>query len=149
MTTPEGKIEKHLIKEVQASGGKVRKLKWIGKSGAPDRMIWWPRKGTEPLAYALVELKAPGKKRSKIQEIEHEALREDGWTIITADSIEAVDAAILLVRDGVTYTPKPRFESPLMEAVKKGSFKIGKPSSEIDVKSPPNLPGVTDNSDLL
>jgi hypothetical protein len=105
--TPEGKIEKHLKKEVQASGGKLRKLKWIGKSGAPDRLIWWPRKGDEPFSFALIELKAATKKPTKVQEIEHDALREDGWTVLVADSIEAVDAAILLVRDGVVMKRKP------------------------------------------
>ncbi len=141
----ESKIEKHLKKEVQATGGKVRKLKWIGKSGAPDRLMWWPRKDGEPHAYAFVELKAPGKKPTKIQEEEHAALREDGWTVITADSIEAVDAAILLVRDGVVYQPKERVEAPTKALTPRALKKVTE--KYIDVKTPANLP-VQDNSDL-
>lgn len=141
---PESKVEKHLKKEVEASGGKVRKLKWIGKSGAPDRLMWWPRKGTEPLAYALIELKAKGKPPTKIQEIEHAALREDGWTVIVADSVEAVDRAIVLVRDGVVVPDKPAAgTAPVSKPLRKTKPWTG------DVKSPSNLPGVTDNSDLL
>lgn len=134
--TPEGKIEKHLIKEVEASGGKLRKLKWIGKNGAPDRMIWWPRKDGEPFSFALIELKAKGKKPTKVQELEHEAMREDGWTVIVADSIEAVDAAILLVRDGVVYVPK--VVKPVVPPVKAWAPPIKQPE----------LPK-QDNNDLL
>jgi len=139
--TPEGKIEKHLKKEVEASGGKVRKLKWIGKNGAPDRMIWWPRKGTEPLAYALVELKAPGKKPSKIQEIEIDAMREDGWTVLVVDSIDAVDRAIVLVRDGIVVPDKPAA----------GTAPVPKVKATKPWAPPPKEPELPkqDNDDLL
>jgi len=147
--TPEGKIEKHLKKEVQASGGKVRKVKWIGKSGAPDRLMWWPAAhkhdpmGTIP-RMAFVELKAKGKKPTKVQEEEHAALRDDGFIVLTLDSIEAVDRAIVLVRDGVVV-PEGAAAGAAPPAQKRK-----RPSTDhIDiVKVPPDLPP-RDNSDLV
>ncbi len=135
--TPEGRIEKHLKDKVQASGGKIRKLKWIGKSGAPDRLIWWPGK---PHAYmAFVELKAPGKKPTKIRTLEHDALRADGFQVYVVDSIEAADAAILQVR-GVALKP----------ARDARGLRPATPFDKIDLKSPPNLPQrEQDNSDLV
>lgn len=135
--TPEGKIEKHLKKEAEKLGGKLRKLRWIGKSGAPDRLLWFPAKtkGMWPRA-AFVELKAPGKKPTKVQEIEHTALREDGWTVLVVDSIEAAEKTINKLYGG---------SAP--------QRKVAKTSDDVDVKSPPDLPAppepvVQDNSDL-
>lgn len=95
MTTPEGEIEAYLVKRVRETGGKVRKLKWIGRNGAPDRMVWWPTKGDWPahtkLRLVFVELKAPGKKPTKQQKDEHKTLRDDGFEVMVIDSIKAVD----------------------------------------------------------
>lgn len=90
MTTPEGKIEDYLVKRVRETGGKVRKLKWIGRNGAPDRMVWWPIKGDQP-DMVFVELKAPRKKPTKQQKDEHKILRDDGFEVVVIDSIKAVD----------------------------------------------------------
>lgn len=38
----EAKIEKHLVDGVKARGGLVRKLRWIGRRGAADRLVVWP-----------------------------------------------------------------------------------------------------------
>ena len=84
--TPEGKIEAYLRKRVLETGGRIRKLSWIGRRGAPDRLIWWPG----PLL-TFVELKAPGKKPTKQQAREHARLREDGFDVLVVDSMEAVD----------------------------------------------------------
>ena len=40
--TPEGKVRQHLRKQAIAAGFEHRKLKWIGRRGAPDEMIFWP-----------------------------------------------------------------------------------------------------------
>lgn len=93
--TPEGKIEAYLKKRVLASGGRIRKLKWIGTRGAPDRLVWWPLGesffGTLVPYVAFVEVKAPGKKPTKQQAREHARLREDGFDVLVVDSTEAVD----------------------------------------------------------
>jgi hypothetical protein len=92
---PEAKIEAYLKKRVLADGGRIRKMTWPGRRGAPDRMVWWP--GPDLF---LVELKAPGKKPTKQQEREHALLRADGFSVAVIDSKEAVDA---FIKGGVAY----------------------------------------------
>lgn len=136
---PESKIEKHLKTQVEKSGGKVRKLKWIGKAGAPDRLMWWPMSKLDPRnpRAAFVELKAPGKKPTRIQLEEHANLREDGWCVLVVDSIESADAAIAAVRDGAA----PRAPA--------AQLKPAKSAAEIDIVKTPQLPVSDDNSDLV
>jgi hypothetical protein len=71
----ESKIEKALVRRVRASGGEIRKVTWVGRRGAPDRLVMIP--GRNP---ALVELKAPRGRLSKLQEREHEILRS--WFVV-------------------------------------------------------------------
>lgn len=66
----ESKIEKALVKAVRKAGGDVRKLAFIGRRGAPDRLVMLPHR--RPI---LVEVKAPTGRLSKLQMREHEALR--------------------------------------------------------------------------
>lgn len=98
MTTPEGKIEEYLVDRVRATGGKIRKLKWIGRNGAPDRMVWWPPKGEWPtytkFTLVFVELKARNKKLSKTQVEEIRKMRKDGFTVYVADRTEIIDDII-------------------------------------------------------
>jgi hypothetical protein len=46
-------IEAYLVKRVKAIGGEVRKVKWIGRKSAPDRLVMSPIHGA-----MWVELKA-------------------------------------------------------------------------------------------
>lgn len=71
----ESKIEKALVRRVKAEGGEIRKVQWIGRRGAPDRLVMLP--GRNPV---LVELKAPKGRLSKLQEREHEILRQ--WFVV-------------------------------------------------------------------
>ena len=97
--TPEGKVEAHLKRRVRELGGEVRKLGWIGRANAPDRLVMLPyalhalRFSTKngSLRHPLVELKAPGVKPSAAQLREHERLRNAGFTVLVLDSVEAVD----------------------------------------------------------
>lgn len=147
MTTPEGKIEKHLKKEVEKTGGKVRKLKWIGKSGAPDRLIWWPGiSHVSPTAIipraAFVELKARGKKPTRVQQEEHDSFRADGWPVFVVDSVDEANKVVCFVRDGKT--------KPMLDPV----VTIDKPPRKrrtpvYDVKTPDHIIEAQDNEDLL
>lgn len=97
MATPEGIIENYFVKRVRETGGKVRKLKWIGNNGAPDRMVWWP-----PKHYALaadlffIELKAPGEKPKKQQAEEHKKMKASGLRVLVIDTKDKVDAFVEL-----------------------------------------------------
>ena len=95
----ESDIEKHLVAQVKALGGEVRKVQWVGRRGAPDRLVmlpptWRDRLGSKswgsPTAF-WVELKAPGKTAEPHQLREHARMRRMGQTVVVIDSIEAVD----------------------------------------------------------
>lgn len=100
-STRESKVEQHLVEQAQAKGALVRKLAYIGRRGAPDRMVIWPhvyygKTDGGDLIHRIdfVELKAPGQKPDDHQAREHERLRRMGCNVFTLDSIEAVDQYI-------------------------------------------------------
>ena len=82
----ESTVETYLKVECEKRGALTRKLQWIGRNGAPDRFVVWP--GGE---INLIELKAPGKKPSDLQERELNRLRGLGCAVFVLDSLEAVD----------------------------------------------------------
>jgi hypothetical protein len=89
-------IERHLVKRVKAQGGEVRKVQWIGRRGAPDRLVMLPRgrasSGRVSACSTLwIELKAPGKKAETHQLREHERMRAMGQVVFVIDSIEGVE----------------------------------------------------------
>ena len=95
----ESTVEAHLRKKATAAGALVRKMVWPGHRGAPDRLVIWPERrvqGWNDLEPAIdfVELKRPGGKLEDHQVREHEKLRSMGCTVLTLDSIEAVDRYI-------------------------------------------------------
>ena len=78
-------IEAHLVKSVKALGGEVRKVKWISRHGAPDRVVMLPQRPTQ-----WVELKATSKLLEPHQAREHERMRRMGqstWVIAGLDEI--------------------------------------------------------------
>lgn len=93
-------VEAYLVERVKALGGEVRKLAWVGRCHAPDRLIMLPEvrsngpAGIIPAESFLVELKAPGQKARPGQVREHERLRKFGWRVEVVDSFEGVDKAL-------------------------------------------------------
>lgn len=99
----ESDIEAHLVKRAEELGGEVRKVKWVGRRGAPDRLVMLPfhaeRVGRSSACRAIwVELKAPGKKatfpaneRERAQHREHKLMRKMGQVVVVVDSIEGVE----------------------------------------------------------
>jgi hypothetical protein len=90
-------IERHLVKRVKELGGEVRKVQWIGRRGAPDRLVMLPRRWVNVGSYhaaevsAWVELKAPGVKPEAHQLREHDRMRAMGQRVVVIDSIEGVE----------------------------------------------------------
>lgn len=89
-------IEAHLVRRVKELGGEVRKVKWIGRRGAPDRLVMLPYgfmvPGTDDYGQsAWVELKAPGVPAEAYQLREHERMRRLGQRVVVIDSIEGVE----------------------------------------------------------
>ena len=78
-------VESYLVKRVKQLCGEIRKLKYIGRKGAPDRLILLPGN------HFLIETKRPGKDAKDHQEREHVILRWAGFKVYVADTQEDVD----------------------------------------------------------
>lgn len=114
----ESDIEDYLVKRVKELGGEVRKVRWIGRRGAPDRLVMLPPLRIPPrhvdatvtateireaMAAVLAgaqpttiwaELKAPGEKAKPHQVREHERMRRMGQQVEVVDSFERVDEVL-------------------------------------------------------
>lgn len=98
----EREIEAYLVKRVKELGGECRKVQWVGRHGAPDRLVMLPPRvrpdwcsrsfadGHTP-STIWVELKAPGEKAQPSQVREHERMRAMGQRVEVIDSIEGVE----------------------------------------------------------
>lgn len=82
----ESKVEGHLVKRAKALGGEVRKVQWIGRRGAPDRVVMLPD------VLFWVETKAPDGVLEPHQAREHARMRRMGQVVHVAYTLEAVDA---------------------------------------------------------
>lgn len=94
----EAQIEKHLVQRVKALGGEVRKVKWIGRTGAPDRLVMLPEKFDRWQTAMWVELKNPdtirtfpADARERAQAREHKRMRRMGQRVEVIGTIEQVE----------------------------------------------------------
>lgn len=83
-------IERKLVKYATATGWLSRKLSWIGRHSAPDRLFI----GFGSILF--VELKQKNKKPTPSQAREHELLRAAGARVYVIDSV--ADGIALLDR---------------------------------------------------
>ena len=86
----ESDIERKLTRELKKLGITSIKLRLLGDRGWPDRLILLP--GGRPL---FLELKRPGGKTSKQQEIKINLLHDLGYHVAISDN---VDRAINYIR---------------------------------------------------
>lgn len=87
----ERNIEQYLVNRVKMLGGEVRKVQWIGRRGAPDRLVMLPVNDWGRDVTIWVEVKAPGEKAKPHQLREHERMRKMGQRVEVVDTFEAVD----------------------------------------------------------
>jgi len=93
----ESDIEKRLVQRVKEMGGECRKVKWIGRPGAPDRIVMLPGVRSQvfseyrPDRTVWAELKAPGVPASAAQLREHARMRKMGQRVEVVDSYERVE----------------------------------------------------------
>ena len=82
--TLERDIEKYFVAEVQRLGGEVRKLKWIGRANAPDRVV---------LLHGVyfVELKRPGEKPRPAQAREFARMACQGVPVHVLSTFDEVN----------------------------------------------------------
>ena len=104
----ESDIEDYLVKRVKELGGEVRKVKWLGRNGAPDRLVMLPPRLNKtdgcfdvPPNTIWIELKAEGlaeffphTPHERQQHREHERMRNMGQRVVVIDSFEGVDEVL-------------------------------------------------------
>lgn len=97
--TPEGKVKKRLKERIEALGGEVRAIRYIGRSHCPDNLVLFPagsqgaeRRGAGLFGWnAQVETKAQGKRPRPGQVREHRRLRDAGVIVLVCATEEQVD----------------------------------------------------------
>ena len=89
----ESKIENRLTKEIKKIGGIALKFTSPGVAGVPDRIVLLPHG-----KIIFVELKAPGKKPSPMQEYRAKEYRALGFDVRCIDSTELIMKLIEEVR---------------------------------------------------
>jgi hypothetical protein len=87
-------VEKYLVQRVKALGGLIRKVKWVGRSKAPDRLVLLP----PPKRAVWVELKNPetikkfpANEHERAQNREHHRLRLMGQEVKVIGSTDYID----------------------------------------------------------
>jgi len=89
-------IERYLVKRVEELGGEVRKVSWIGRRYAPDRVVFFHSRGYANTAW--VELKNPetivtfpANAHERAQFREQERMRRMGQRVEVVGTIEQVN----------------------------------------------------------
>jgi len=102
----EATIEKYLVRRVKELGGEVRKVQWVGRQGAPDRLVMgvacycrlWPGDDRGYVTHVWVELKNPdtiktfpANAHERAQKREHDRMRKMGQRVVVIGTHEQVD----------------------------------------------------------
>ena len=80
-------VEKALCKRVKELGGMCEKFTSPGRRSVPDRLVTLPGG-----CIIFVELKAPGKTATDLQERDHNRRRALGCDVRVIDTVEAANA---------------------------------------------------------
>lgn len=94
----ESSVEDYLCDQTKRLGGEVRKVAWLGRKGAPDRLVML--NGRHP----LIEVKRPphnGKREEPRGEQlrEHRKLRAAGFEVHVVDTKEGVDILLASIME--------------------------------------------------
>lgn len=88
----ETEIEAHLVRRVKELGGECRKVQWVNRRGAPDRVVMLRGR------IVWIETKAPGKAKSfpvnaheRQQKREHDRMRAQGQKVYVLDDCDEID----------------------------------------------------------
>lgn len=95
----ESKIREALKARVEAYGGEIRAVSWLGRRNAPDVLCLFPQEGqawmepnARPGTNAFVETKRPGKDATAAQAREHERMRAAGCVVVMVRDMSELDA---------------------------------------------------------
>ena len=78
-------VERYLVQRVKDAGGEIRKVRFIGRRGAPDRLVMLPG------ITLWIEVKRPGGKTKPHQDREHARMTRMGQEVLVVDSRQAID----------------------------------------------------------
>lgn len=96
-------IERALVRRVKELGGEVRKVQWIGRSSAPDRLVMIPGQYVDdccewPPLTVWIELKNPetlktfpANPHERAQHREHQRLRAVGQRVEVIGTVEQIE----------------------------------------------------------
>ena len=87
----EREIERLVVKAASRIGYSSRKLQWLGRIGAPDRVFGKPGR------FLFIEFKQKGKKPTKLQNDEIEFLRSSGCEVYVCDSVESAMTVLNMI----------------------------------------------------
>ncbi len=90
--TPEGRVKAHLRKRINALGGHIRFVKWIGRRDAPDCFVMLPLRR----CWVETKAKAANGQLSVGQAREINLMRSMGEEVLVLNTIEAIDEAFPL-----------------------------------------------------
>ena len=91
----EKQIERKLTEEVKKLNGMC--LKQTSLAGIPDRLVLMPG-----CKMAFVELKAPGEKPRKLQQVRIKQLRKMGFMCFVVDGLEMISDVLDSIKGGVS-----------------------------------------------
>lgn len=81
----ESVIEDAFVARIAALGGEQRKVQWVGRNGAPDRVVMLGGRTV------WVELKRPKGRPETHQKTEHARMRNVGQVVLVIDTLELID----------------------------------------------------------
>lgn len=100
----ESTIEAYLRDEVRKAGGRAYKFVSPGNDGVPDRLVCLPGGRV-----VFVEMKAPGKKPTRLQQLQQRALIDRGFSVSVIDSKSGVDDFIRQQRNFILESKAREF----------------------------------------
>lgn len=95
-------IRKALKARVEAYGGEIRAVSWLGRRNAPDVLCLFPMgskydglldpyEGQRDELHPFIETKAPKGKPTAAQSREHERMRAAGCVVLVISTLEQLD----------------------------------------------------------
>lgn len=93
-------VEMPVVKAAERAGYFVRKVGWVGRRSAPDRLFARKDRGV-----VFIEFKRPGERATLAQDVEHKRMVEAGIEVHVCDSIDDAFRILWLERPGSNRPP--------------------------------------------
>ena len=97
----ESQIEVPVVKRAEVAGYYVRKVSWVGRRSAPDRLFARKDRGQ-----VYIEFKRPGKDATLAQKLEHGRMRDAGIEVHVCDNVDDAMRILWLRRPGTNGPPE-------------------------------------------